>query len=460
MESEPGRGSRFRFTARFGRPAARTDDTGARVLARLKNLRVLVVDDNATNRRILEEVLTQWRMRPTTVGGGRAAVLELQRAARRGRPYPLVLLDANMPEMDGFTLAEQIKKHPRLAGASIMMLTSGARLGDRARCLELGVSSYLTKPIKQSDLLDTIMDVLVAGTGRTRVPQGARAAARPTSGRPLRVLVAEDNVVNQEVAVGLLARAGHQAVVASNGREALALLEQEPFDLILMDVQMPELDGLETTAAIREQEASTGRHIPIVAVTAHAMKGDAERCLAAGMDAYVAKPLQARELDPVIGRLTDGATREASGRGTVDEALLLERVGGDRQALRRLVTLFLADAPKLMTRIHQALERSDGSARPVRRPRPQGVGLELRRARRHRGRAPTAAPGRGGRDRESPKCCGASGTGARPRPAGALRVRVPEAEPRAPPGAGRRRKPRRTPGPRVTGGGLRVSPGT
>ena len=359
VDSEPGRGSRFRFTARFGRAASRNAGTAGRMLAKLRNLRVLVVDDNATNRRILEEVLTHWRMQPTLASGGGAALLELEKAARAGRPYPLVLLDANMPEMDGFTLAEEIKKRPRLARASIMMLTSGARLGDRARCLELGVSSYLTKPIKQSDLLDTIMSVLAATPGRAAARSTAPGVAAAKGGRPLQVLVAEDNEVNQEVAVGLLARAGHRATVASNGREALALWENEPFDLILMDLQMPELDGLETTAAIRERERSTGGHIPIVALTAHAMKEDAERCLAAGMDAHVLKPLQAQQLLAVIRGLAQSRPRIAAGGATLDEALVLERVGGDRQALRKLVGLFLTDAPKLVARIQKAIERGE-----------------------------------------------------------------------------------------------------
>jgi CheY-like chemotaxis protein len=359
VESEPGRGSRFRFTACFGRPAPGAPKT-TRLLAKLHNLRVLVVDDNATNRRILEEVLTHWRMQPTAVSSGRAALVELEKAARARQPFPLVLLDANMPEMDGFTLAEEIKKRPRLVKASIMMLTSGARLGDRARCLELGVSSYLMKPIKQSDLLDTIMGVLVAPPRGG--PSQVRAAAVAKGGRALRVLVAEDNVVNQEVAVGLLSRAGHSAIVANNGREALALLERERFDLVLMDVQMPEMDGLEATAAIRDRERSTGLHVPIVAVTAHAMKGDAERCLAAGMDAYVTKPLQARELLAVIRGTGRRKAPGRAARGTVDEALLLERVGGDRSALRRLVRLFLSDAPKLMVRIRHAIEGSEARA--------------------------------------------------------------------------------------------------
>ncbi len=356
VESEPGRGSRFRFTARFGLPGARPP---ARPPARLRRLRVLVVDDNATNRRILQEMLTHWRMRPTLLNGGRAALEELERAAQGGRPYPLVLLDSQMPEMDGFALAEQVRRRPRLAGASIMMLTSGPRPGDRARCLALGVSAYLTKPIKQSDLLDTIMGVL-AGRPAEAPPPPRTGPAR--GGPRMRVLVAEDNAVNQQVAVGLLERAGHSAVVAGNGREALALLEREAFDLVLMDVQMPELDGFETTAAIRERERATGAHVPIVAVTAHAMKGDAERCLAAGMDAYLTKPLEARKLRAVIvgvgrGRPTSPrATAAAVGEGVLDESRLLERVGGDRRALAKLVRLFLADSRDLLARVRRAVE--------------------------------------------------------------------------------------------------------
>ena len=238
----------------------------------------------------------------------------MEAADREGRPYPLMLLDANMPVMDGFDLAAKVQQSPRFAGASIMMLSSGARPGDRARCFELGISAYLTKPVKQSDLMDTIMGVLVSRSEERKARPRKEAARRPPGGRRLRVLVAEDNAVNQQVAAGMLERAGHEAVVAANGREALALLETEAFDLVLMDVQMPELDGLETTEAIREQERVKGGHLPIVAVTAHAMKGDAERCLAAGMDAYIAKPLQPRELEAAIARVIapEGADGPAS----------------------------------------------------------------------------------------------------------------------------------------------------
>jgi two-component system sensor histidine kinase/response regulator len=366
LESEPGRGSRFRFRARFALPPPGTVSAFPVVPPRLRGLRVLVVDDNATNRRILEEMLTQWRMRPRTAASGPQALGELERAARRGRPYPLVLLDGNMPEMDGFALAAEMKRRPRLAGASIMMLTSSARPGDRARCLELGVAAYLTKPVKQSDLLDTIAGVLATRAG-ARVPRKTAGVSRPRPARPLRVLVAEDNPVNQQVAVGMLERAGHTAMVVSQGREALAALEREPFDVVLMDVQMPELDGLETTAAIRELEGEGGGHLPIVAVTAHVMKGDVERCLAAGMDAYVAKPLRSAELLAAIESVLGGRPRPPSpspapARGIVDRERLLERVGHDRKALAALVRVFLADYPKQLARIRRAILARDPRA--------------------------------------------------------------------------------------------------
>jgi CheY-like chemotaxis protein/HPt (histidine-containing phosphotransfer) domain-containing protein len=373
VESEPGRGSRFRFSARFGVATGESRSTASRLPARLRGLRVLVVDDNATNRRILEEVLTQWRMRPRAVAGARAALEEMEAAEREGRPYPLVLLDASMPVMDGFDLAAKVQQSPRLAGASIMMLSSGARPGDRARCFELGISAYLTKPVKQSDLMDTIVGVLASRLEKQRSQPRKEPPRLPPGGRRLRVLVAEDNAVNQQVAAGMLERAGHEAVVAANGREALALLEREAFDLVLMDVQMPELDGLETTAAIRERERATSGHLPIVAVTAHAMKGDAERCLAAGMDAYVAKPLQPAELEAAIARVVGAgaapaptASRSGSapspGPGVVDLPRLLERVGGDRKALAQLVRIFRADSPSQVARVRKAIRESDASA--------------------------------------------------------------------------------------------------
>ncbi len=364
VESEPDRGSRFVFSARFAVPPPSAVPPKPRTPESLRGLRVLVVDDNATNRRILTEMLTRWEMEPKAVSGGEAALEELQAAQKAGDPYPLVLLDGNMPGMDGFAVAQHIKEHERLAGASIMMLTSAARPGDRARCLELGVASYVSKPIKRSDLFDTITDVLAHRPGK-RIPRTRVRPPTPEPSRRLRVLVAEDNAVNQQVAMGFLDRAGHAAVVVSSGREVLATLEHHDFDLILMDVQMPGLDGLETTAAIRERERTTGAHIPIVALTAHVVKGDAERCLAAGMDGYVAKPLRARELFAAIESALDPARRVPAHRprATIfDEALLLERVGGDRVALAQLVELFLADAPRLVAEICGAIEAKNTTA--------------------------------------------------------------------------------------------------
>ncbi len=365
VDSEPGRGSRFRFSARFGTAAERAR-IADRLPAQLRGLRVLVVDDNATNRRILEEVLTQWRMQPTAVASARAALEAMEAAQRSGRSYPLVLLDASMPGMDGFELAERVQKSPRLARASIMMLSSGARPGDRARCFELGISAYLTKPVKQSDLMDTIMSVLGSRLPKAKKP-GVVSGLPPKAPRSLRVLVAEDNAVNQQVALGMLERAGHVASVAENGREVLALLERGAFDVVLMDVQMPEMDGLEATTAIRERERATGGHLPIVALTAHAMKGDAERCLAAGMDAYLAKPLQPRELAAAIEGVLGGAPPPASepppaAPAFVDLERLLERVGGDRKALVELVGIFRADSPKQVALIRKAIEEDDAPA--------------------------------------------------------------------------------------------------
>jgi PAS domain S-box-containing protein len=348
VESEPGRGSRFHFEARFGTADAPKERTQPRA-PRLQGLRVLVVDDNATNRRVLEETLAHWRMRPTLASGAHEALTLLDESAARKQPFPVVLLDANMPELDGFGLAERIRRRRALRATRLLMLTSGPRPGDERRAMALGVSSYLIKPVKQSDLLDRMLEAL------EERPTGALARAiEGPKGRRLRVLVAEDNPVNQKVAAGLLERAGHRTVIVENGRQALEALERGSFDLVLMDVQMPELDGLETTTALRERERGTGRHLPIVAVTAHAMKGDAERCLAAGMDAYLAKPLQPSELLATIARLTPGST--------LDEARLLERVGGDRRALAGIARIFLADAPRRLAEIRRAIAAADARA--------------------------------------------------------------------------------------------------
>jgi PAS domain S-box-containing protein len=349
VESDPGKGSRFHFDLRLQTP--REQEARRPLEQRLRGLRVLVVDDNETNRRILGETLSHWRMRPTLADGCRPALAALTRAAARGKPFPLALVDANMPEADGFQLVERLRRRRALSRTRVLMLTSGPRPGDERRARALGVACYLIKPVKQSDLLDRILDAL-------REPRqgGVRAAApQPRAGgRRLRVLVAEDNEVNQRVASGMLERAGHRAVVVPNGRRALEALARDSFDLVLMDVQMPELDGLEATAAVRERERGSGRHVPIVALTAHATPLDEQRCLASGMDGYLPKPLQPQELASALARLVPDVT--------IDRARLLERVGGDKAALRDIASIFLADAPKRMAEIRRALERQDARA--------------------------------------------------------------------------------------------------
>jgi signal transduction histidine kinase/CheY-like chemotaxis protein len=300
LESEPNRGSHFHFTARFGIGSA----AAARVLPaqpmHLRGLRVLVVDDNGTNRRILQDILTYWQMQPTTVSAGASALAELRRGVAAGQPFDLVLLDAMMPELDGFAVAECIRTAPETAHLPVLMLTSSGQLGETARCRTLDIDSYLIKPIKQSDLLDAMLTVL--GSRSVEAEPVALRPVDPAAARPLRVLLVEDNLVNQKLVTRMLEPQGHVVEVAGNGRAALAALERATFDLVLMDVQMPEMDGFEATAAIRAAERDGRAHLPIIAMTAHAMKGDRERCLAAGMDAYLAKPVERRELVELLAR--------------------------------------------------------------------------------------------------------------------------------------------------------------
>jgi two-component system, sensor histidine kinase and response regulator len=308
LESELGKGSTFHFTATFALQAAGASDTTAKdaPLSRLRDLPVLVVDDNAVNREILGTTLGRWLMKPVLVANGQTALAALRSHNLAGTPFSLVVLDAQMPGMDGFSLAEEIKKDPTLAPAIVMMLTSAGQRGDGARCRDLGIAAYLTKPISQRMLLDAILAVLgMAPETPMPVPVVTRHSLRE-SRHKLRVLVAEDNSVNQLVASRVLARRGHIVVIAGSGQAALAAMSaprSDPFDLILMDVQMPDMDGFEATAAIRSAEQSSGAHIPIIALTANAMKGDAERCLAAGMDGYVSKPIDVEQLFTTIERV-------------------------------------------------------------------------------------------------------------------------------------------------------------
>jgi len=308
VESAPGKGSCFHFTASLG------VSTETRQIARLAEavslagLRVVVVDDNLTNRRILTDMLWAWGMQPAPAASGPEALAHMRRGVQRGQPFSLVLTDVHMPEMDGFELVRRIHDTPELTKAVILMLTSGDRGDDIARCRQLGISAYLTKPVRRAELRAAII-LAIANQAQPGEPMAAPASGvtsapshQPQPGSACRILLTEDNAVNQRVALRILERAGHIVAVAENGRAALRMLEEQSFDLILMDVQMPEMDGFEATAAIREKEKRTGRHIPIIAMTAHAMTGDRERCLAAGMDSYISKPVIASALLELVSK--------------------------------------------------------------------------------------------------------------------------------------------------------------
>jgi len=302
VESQLGQGSTFHFTIRLAIQSAPSARLTLVQPEELLNLPVLIVDDNFTNRRVLHGMLNRWGMRPTAVEGGRAALQALEIAKSTGRAFPLILLDGQMPEMDGFTLAEIIQKDPELVGAAIMMLTSAGHVGDAARCRELGISAYLVKPVRQGELLSSIRQILQKTPEVKPVPLVTRHTLRETQNRA-RILLAEDNAVNQTLAVRLLEKRGYVVCVAGDGHAAVAALEKDTFDLVLMDIQMPGMDGFEVTSAIRKKEERTGRHIPIVAMTAHALRGDQERCVAAGMDGYVSKPIRTSELFSAIESL-------------------------------------------------------------------------------------------------------------------------------------------------------------
>jgi two-component system sensor histidine kinase/response regulator len=311
VESELGKGSRFHFTAHFGLQKLPARKIVPRDPVTLRDMRVLVVDDNATNRQILIKMLGNWRTKPTAVESGAKAIVSLREAQGLGRNYPLILVDAQMPEMDGFALAECIKRNPEWGGATIMMLSSAGQRGDAKSCRELGVAAYLTKPVRQTELLDAILTALGTRPTKEAAPALVTRHSLRENSLPLRILLAEDNTVNQVLAVRLLEKRGHRVTVAGNGKEALAALEKDSFDLVLMDVQMPEMDGFEATAAIREIEKTSGNHLPVIAMTAHAMAGDRERCLEAGMDDYIAKPIRPQELEELLKRFSLAASKLA-----------------------------------------------------------------------------------------------------------------------------------------------------
>ena len=375
-ESKYGCGSTFHFTSWFDLPApGQVEPMHPRPVV-VSGTRVLVVDDNETNRRILEEMLLNWGMVPVTVSDVPSALGALREAFLAGEMFPLVLTDANMPEHDGFTLAERVKQDSELSSTVIMMLTSGDRPGDISRCNELSVAAYLLKPVKQSELFDAI--VMALGVTAAEDEYRGDRRASDESIPPLRILLAEDSLVNQKLAVGLLQRHGHSVVVANHGREVLGALESDRFDLILMDVQMPEMDGLETTEIIRARERDTDSHVPIVAMTAHAMQGDRQRCLKAGMDDYIAKPIRARHIFQTIAKVLglsceplpapdlpsgDSSATDPDQRADQvwDPQLALDSVKGDADLLRVVTETYLEEYPNLVAQMRQALDPFDGA---------------------------------------------------------------------------------------------------
>ncbi len=368
VESAPGSGSTFHFTVRFG--LGRSPRVARWVeSSRLRNLPALVVDDNSTNRHILVEVLRRWKMIPIEADGGQSAMNLLEESKRAGNPYSVIILDSHMPDVDGFVVAEFVKRDPELAGAVILMLTSGGKPGDAACCRHLGIAAYLMKPVRQSELLEAILLAFGAPSKASSQPLVTRHTLREER-RKLRILLAEDNPVNQALVTRLLQKQGHTVEVAANGREALEALDKTSparFDLILMDMLMPEMNGEECVARIRAKENGTGARIPVVALTAHAMKGDRERFLAFGVDGYLPKPIRAQQLFETIEGLLHASAAfppaEPSnhhGECVLDRPQVLARFEGNKELLAHLISAFFDDYPKLMAAARDAAAGNDG----------------------------------------------------------------------------------------------------
>jgi PAS domain S-box-containing protein len=364
LESEAGKGSRFNFVARFDvhQGAAETVPTPS---FDLRSLRALVVDDNATNRMILTEILESWQMKAAAADSADNALPILRSAADRGLPFQLVLTDAQLSDVDGFTLAERIASEYGARAPKVMLLTSAGAPALRGRRARL-FAAALVKPVKQSDLLDAIVTAFTTSPSsrrsRTKEPSDQKRAVKTG----LRVLVAEDNPTNQKLVSAMLDLKGHRVTVVGNGRLAVERVAQEAFDVVLMDVQMPEMSGLEATEAIRKQEEGTGRHLPIVALTARAMAGDREQCLAAGMDAYVSKPVRAPELFSTIDTVMTGTATTVPATSTpetaahsVDISALLAGFAGRSDLVIEVIDVFLTDAPAMLTRLRNAADADD-----------------------------------------------------------------------------------------------------
>jgi signal transduction histidine kinase/DNA-binding response OmpR family regulator len=359
-ESAPGRGSTFRFTARLR--LAQQAPVALPSAAALAALPVLVVDDNRTNRTVLLGMLKSWKIEAAEADSGPVALELMQAAQAAGKPFRLALLDGHMPGMDGFELAERIRGNPKLADAAIMMLTSDRQRGDSDRCRRLGVAAFLVKPIRKQNLLTAMLTALGQKLeGKAPAEAGSGLTTRP-AGRGLRVLVAEDNKVNQAVIVRVLEKRGDTAVLAQNGKEAVACFAAEPFDLVFMDVQMPEMDGFSATVAIRQLEAQRGTHTPIIAMTAHALTGDCERCLAAGMDEYMPKPATVHQIGRLLDSFSNRLQNKAGATASSATARALASLGNDAELLWEVVTMFFQRCPGVLEELGEAIARQDGKA--------------------------------------------------------------------------------------------------
>jgi len=372
VESTEGKGTTFHFTVCFPVAEGRAPSPSPALAAELRGLPVLVVDDNETNRRILYEMTREWGMRPCAVESGALALAAMETAQQKEDSFRLLLIDGNMPVMDGFELAERLRKRKLRDGevaATVLMLTSGGQPGEANRCRQLGISAYLLKPVLKADLLSAILTAL--GQRHLEKSTSPTLVTRHTlreSARKLRILVAEDNAVNQAVIIRALQKMGHTPVLAQTGKEALTLASTETFDIAFMDVQMPEMDGLAATRAIRENEKLNGTHLPIFAMTAHAMKGDRELCLASGMDGYITKPVRFSDIEQTLAGLASPPVapaqpatpaKPAAPTTSWKRAEALDRIGGDEELLQDLCHIFLEESPKLLEKLQQAVAAGD-----------------------------------------------------------------------------------------------------
>lgn len=370
VESELGQGSRFQFELPLEIDHSKESQIDDDATLNLQGTRVLVVDDNATNRRILKEMLTNWGMDPTTVSNGLSALQCLADAKDEGDSFQLMISDMNMPQMDGLTLANKTIDESLVEPTRIIMLTSGARPNDYTKLQFLGINGHLIKPAKQSEIFNAVISSLNAsGFNALKTKRGhdQDTPHRPATG--LRILLVEDNLVNQKLALGILKKLGQQVTVANNGQEALELLQQPDFDLVLMDVQMPVMDGLVATREYRQREEGSGKRMPIVAMTAHAMKGDREMCFEVGMDDYLAKPIRVKDIAEKLAGLfpatcadlTDSPkeTEDPSSDALISWEVALANTGNDEKLLRDLIGLFLSEGPRLFANATTALHQRD-----------------------------------------------------------------------------------------------------